>query len=68
MIINAAGFDINYNQLGQGKDVLILHGWGCNITLFNGIANELEKKFSSNACRYARSRTFKRTKQKNHGL
>lgn len=45
MIINAAGFDINYNQLGKGKDVLILHGWGCDITLFDKMATELAKNF-----------------------
>ena len=45
MIINAAGFDINYKQLGKGKDILILHGWGCDITLFDKMANELAKNF-----------------------
>lgn len=43
MIINAAGFDINYKQIGQGKDILILHGWGCDITLFDKMASELAK-------------------------
>lgn len=45
MIINAAGFDVNYKQIGQGKDVLILHGWGCDITLFDKMACELAKSF-----------------------
>lgn len=35
--------DINYRVEGNGKDVLLLHGWGSNIKLFDQIIACLEK-------------------------
>ena len=35
--------NINYIMEGQGDAVLLLHGWGSNIKLFNGIIKNLSK-------------------------
>lgn len=37
------GVDIHYEQAGQGADVLLLHGWGCQIKHFQPIMDELAK-------------------------
>jgi len=36
-----AGININYERIGAGKPVLILHGWGANIDAVRPIANHL---------------------------
>ena len=33
MKINVKDVDINYIQYGEGKDILLLHGWGQNIEM-----------------------------------
>lgn len=44
-IIN--GIKINYVKKGEGtKKILLLHGWGSNIKLFNNIINFLSKKYT----------------------
>lgn len=35
--------NINYNVKGEGECVLLLHGWGSNIKLFDGISQNLSK-------------------------
>ncbi len=45
MIVNIDNIDINYICEGQGKDVLILHGWGANIQAVLPIHNYLKDRF-----------------------
>lgn len=34
---------INYSIKGEGKNILLLHGWGCNLNIFNKITDNLSK-------------------------
>ena len=44
MILTAAKTRVHYEQMGEnGKNVLLLHGWGCSIKHFEPIARELAK-------------------------
>ena len=45
MKINIEGLDLNYICEGQGKDVLILHGWGANIQTMLAIHNHIKDRF-----------------------
>ncbi len=45
MICEANGARVYYEQSGQGKDVLLLHGWGCTTEHFRPIITDLEKDF-----------------------
>lgn len=45
MIINIDGLDINYIREGEGKDLIVLHGWGCNIDTVMPIVNILKEKY-----------------------
>ena len=47
MTINIKNMDINYIQYGSsnGKDVVLLHGWGQNIEMMNPIGKKLEDKY-----------------------
>ena len=42
MILNIDGLDINYICEGEGKDLIVLHGWGCNIDTVMPIVNILK--------------------------
>lgn len=35
----------SYTEAGEGENILLLHGWGCNANTFKDIQNELEKHF-----------------------
>lgn len=37
--------DINYIEKGEGELVVLLHGWGANITLFNSMINLLSLQY-----------------------
>ena len=39
MKINIKDMDINYIQYGEGKDILLLHGWGQNIEMMKPIGD-----------------------------
>lgn len=39
------GLNINYNEKGEGPLVVLLHGWGSNISLFNSMTEVLCKKY-----------------------
>ncbi len=39
------GININYEVFGEGKDVLVLHGWGAEIRAIKPIADALSAKF-----------------------
>lgn len=45
MKINVKDTDINYIQYGQGKDIILLHGWGQNIAMMKPIGDALQNKF-----------------------
>ena len=36
---------LNYGTEGEGEDLVILHGWGCDITLFESFKNNLKDKY-----------------------
>ena len=44
MKINIKNVDVNYIQYGEGKDILLLHGWGQNIEMMRFLGDN----FSSN--------------------
>lgn len=39
------GINTNYLAVGEGEPVLLLHGWGANITLFQRLIDQLSKKY-----------------------
>ncbi|MBP3337664.1 MAG: alpha/beta hydrolase [Clostridia bacterium] len=47
MITTIDGIKINYDIRGEGAPVLLLHGWGANITLFDGLMNLISKKYKA---------------------
>jgi pimeloyl-ACP methyl ester carboxylesterase len=44
MVIQINGLNIDYETQGQGKNLLLLHGWGCTKDIFACITNELNKR------------------------
>ena len=47
MFTTIDGIKINYDIKGEGAPVLLLHGWGANITLFNGLMTLISKKYKA---------------------
>lgn len=45
MKINVKSIDINYIQYGEGRDIVLLHGWGQNIEMMRPIGEKLSKNF-----------------------
>ena len=45
MRINVKSIDINYIQYGEGKDIVLLHGWGQNIEMMKPLGEKLAKNF-----------------------
>lgn len=45
MIKKIKNLDINYIQYGDGKDVVLLHGWGQNIQMMDPLGKNLKKNF-----------------------
>ncbi len=43
--IIANGAKVHYKTTGEGQDVMLLHGWGCNIDTFKYLQSNLEKKY-----------------------
>ena len=41
MKINIKNIDINYTQYGEGKDIVLLHGWGQNIEMMKPLGDNL---------------------------
>ena len=41
MIKKIDNISVNYTDEGEGDVVLLLHGWGANITLYRGIIQTL---------------------------
>ncbi len=45
MKIKIQNLDINYIQYGEGKDILLLHGWGQNIDMMKPLGDNFSDKF-----------------------
>ena len=45
MFLTAKGVQIYYEQSGAGKNVLLLHGWGCSTRHFAQIFQDLAKDY-----------------------
>lgn len=45
MRINIKDVNINYIKYGEGKDILLLHGWGQNIEMMKPIGDNFSDKF-----------------------
>ncbi len=45
MITEIKSLKINYECRGEGETVVLLHGWGANITLFENVMQLMEKKY-----------------------
>ncbi len=45
MKININNININYEVMGDGEPVILLHGWGCNVTSMISITNFLKNKY-----------------------
>lgn len=45
MIINIRNLELNYIVEGEGKPLVILHGWGCNIDTVRPIINILNDRY-----------------------
>ncbi len=45
MIIEINGIKINYEQHGQGADVLVLHGWGASIQTMRPVIDALTSRY-----------------------
>ncbi len=45
MKIKIQDIDINYIQYGEGKDIILLHGWGQNIAMMRPIGDYLADRF-----------------------
>ena len=45
MKIKVKDININYIQYGEGKDIILLHGWGQNIEMMQPLGNPLSKKY-----------------------
>ena len=45
MKINVKNLDVNYIQYGEGRDILLLHGWGQNIEMMKPVGDNFSDKF-----------------------
>ena len=45
MVKTVNGLKINYEEKGEGDLIVLLHGWGSNITLFANMTDLLSKKY-----------------------
>jgi len=45
MIITIDGININYESVGEGKDILLLHGWGCSLETLSVITAHFSDAF-----------------------
>ena len=48
MKINIKNVSVNYIQYGEGKDIILLHGWGQNIEMMKPIGDNLCNRFRIN--------------------
>ncbi len=45
MIVRISGLDVYYEVTGEGKDIVLLHGWGSNGEIFKDIVNHLNNNY-----------------------
>ena len=45
MIVEVDNYKVNYETEGNGEDLVILHGWGYDITLLNNLKNALKENY-----------------------
>ena len=45
MKTNIRGVSVNYIQYGEGKDILLLHGWGQNIQMMKFLGDYFSDRF-----------------------
>ena len=45
LVIDVMGQSINYEVHGSGKDIVLLHGWGCSISSFVPFIKSFSDKF-----------------------
>ncbi|MCL2072068.1 MAG: alpha/beta hydrolase [Oscillospiraceae bacterium] len=45
MFIEINGIKVNYTESGGGETLLLLHGWGCNESVYRGVTQNLAKRF-----------------------
>lgn len=45
MTVEVDNYKINYETVGEGEDLVILHGWGYDITLLENLKNALKDSF-----------------------
>ena len=45
MFIDIDGLKIHYHQAGKGKPIVLLHGWGTSLDLFEAMENYLLPNF-----------------------
>ena len=45
MVFNKDEIRLHYECCGEGPAVLLLHGWGCNLSIFASLAGLLSKKY-----------------------
>ncbi len=45
MKVKIKGLDVNYEQYGEGKDILLLHGWGQNIAMMKPLGDNFCNRF-----------------------
>jgi pimeloyl-ACP methyl ester carboxylesterase len=44
--IEIEGIKTNYKKSGKGKTIILLHGWGCDLHIFDNLHNLLEQHFT----------------------
>lgn len=44
--IEIENIKVNYKKTGQGSNIILLHGWGCDLHIFDNLQLFLEKKFT----------------------
>jgi pimeloyl-ACP methyl ester carboxylesterase len=42
---NINGLKITFKKTGEGATIILLHGWGCDLNIFEKVQGELENKF-----------------------
>lgn len=45
MHISVHGVETNYQEMGQGKPLVLLHGWGCTWEIWYPVISDLSKKY-----------------------
>ena len=67
MKINIQNIEVNYIQYGEGKDIVLLHGWGQNIQMMKPLSDAFCDKFRITILDFpgfGETRTYKTIKNK----